>query len=172
MKIVRSIEIDYGHTLPHHYGFCNQIHGHRAKIECVFEGVVQNDIGESDHGMVMDFSICKKIMMQEIHEVLDHGFAIWNKEEEDFVMIRKDTWTTNPIPYEQLYKFSLLEIIRTRNSKVLELDRPPTAEVLGEYFFGKIEKALTNLDSLVKLVELVWWETPNNRAIVNEKTKY
>jgi 6-pyruvoyltetrahydropterin/6-carboxytetrahydropterin synthase len=162
MKIVRSIEIDYGHTLPDHYGFCNQIHGHRGKIECVFEGVIQNDIGESDHGMVMDFSICKKIMMHEIHEVLDHGFAIWDNDD-DQVVFETGNFTT---------VVRTLDFIKKRNKKVLVLDNPPTAEVLGEYFFDKIEKALTNLDSLVKLVELVWWETPNNRAIVNEKTRY
>ena len=42
MYVSRSIELDYGHTLPNHYSFCNQIHGHRAKVIAVVEGDIVN----------------------------------------------------------------------------------------------------------------------------------
>ncbi len=165
MRIVRRIEIDYGHTLPDHFGFCNQIHGHRGAIECHFEGCVNNEVGETDNGMVMDFKICKKVMMSTIHEELDHGFAIWKNHDADKATVYIHGGS-------DVYDLSTLEFIRSRNDKILELDQPPTAEVLANYFFKKIEKQLEHLDSFVKLVELHWWETPNNRAIVNAETKY
>lgn len=153
MKIVRKIEIDYGHTLPRHFGFCNQIHGHRGVIECVFEGIVKDEIEDSENGMVMDFAICKKIMMEEIHAVLDHGFALWKEAKYDVVNIGGK-------------EISTLEFISARNTKIVLLDQPPTAEVLGIYFFEKITLRLEKQDHAVRLVELIWHETPNNKAII------
>lgn len=152
MRIVRKIEIDYGHTLPKHLGFCNQLHGHRGVIECVFEGEVVNKSDRADNGMVQDFAVCKKIMMEEIHEVLDHGFAIWKNADADVVSIGG-------------FEFTVLEFVKVRNSKVLVLDQPPTAEVLGMYFFEKVFDRLKDSEG-VKLVELIWHETPNNKAVI------
>ena len=66
MKISRKIEIDYGHCLPEHYSFCKEIHGHRGVITCIFSGDINNESG-SDNGMIIDFAICKQIMMEQIH---------------------------------------------------------------------------------------------------------
>lgn len=167
MKIVRKIEIDYGHTLPKHLGFCNQIHGHRGVIECVFEGEIVVDPKRASNGMVMDFAVCKQIMMEEIHEVLDHGFAIWKNQDMDHVLVTpNEVIKENNVPM----RISTIDFIKARNNKVLVLDRPPTAEVLGAYFFEKIaerlEKRNTLTNEVVKLVELIWHETPNNKAVI------
>jgi len=47
MQISRKIEIDYGHTLPNHYSFCNQLHGHRGVIVATIEGPVVTEKGDS-----------------------------------------------------------------------------------------------------------------------------
>ena len=165
MIIVRRIEIDYGHTLPKHFGFCNQIHGHRGIIECHFEGDINNDFYDSKNGMVMDFSVCKRIMMREIHSVLDHGFAIWNRLDIDHFLVE-----TNEVIEDDntTIRVSTLDFIRARNEKILQLDDPPTAEILAKYFFKKINNALDGMPDKIKLKELHWWETPNNKAIAKE----
>ncbi len=54
MIIKRAIDIDYGHVLPDYVGFCNQLHGHRAKVIANFHGDVDIMVGEGTGGMILD----------------------------------------------------------------------------------------------------------------------
>ncbi len=138
IKISKTIELDYGHTLPNHYSFCSQIHGHRAKVIATVEGNICTESSNSSQGMVLDFSFLKKIMMDKIHLVLDHGFAVWKDDKED------------------------LEYIKNRNKKYLVTDLPPTAEYLAKWAFEQLEPEIpTNL----RLVSLDWYETPSSVAV-------
>ncbi len=137
MRISRKIEIDYGHTLPNSFSFCNQLHGHRGMIVATIEGLVIERKGDSEQGMVMDFKFLKEIMTEQIHEKLDHGFAVWKNDTED------------------------LDFIVKRNSRVLITDEPPTAEYLAKWAFNQI---CHHLPQGVILKQLRWYETPNNWA--------
>lgn len=138
--VTKIIEIDYGHTLPDHYGFCSQIHGHRAKIEVTVSGDVYKGEG-SKKGMVIDFSFLKHLMMKKIHAKLDHGFAVWKDDKEDLAFIKK------------------------RNTRFLITDLPPTAEILAEWAFREIKSALKKQVKEIVILERVrWWETPNSYA--------
>ncbi len=137
MRISRKIEIDYGHTLPNSYSFCNQIHGHRGVVVATVEGKVVNRSGDGEEGMVMDFKFLKEIMIQHIHDRLDHGFAVWKHDYED------------------------LEFITRRNSRVLITDEPPTAECLAKWAFNEIRDRLPDG---ITLRHIRWYETPNNYA--------
>jgi len=55
---------------------------------------------------VMDFKFLKEIMVEHIHDKLDHGFAVWKDDHED------------------------LDFIIKRNSRVLVTDEPPTVNAL------------------------------------------
>lgn len=137
MQITKNIELDYGHTLPNHYSFCNQIHGHRAKIQATIEGEIVTDANSSSQGMVMDFSILKEIMMTYVHGALDHGFAVWKDDTVDKIFI------TN------------------RNTKYLITDEPPTAEYLAKWAYNTICRFLP---SDIRLISVRWFETPNSWA--------
>lgn len=137
MRISRKIEIDYGHTLPNSFSFCNQLHGHRGVVVATVEGSVIQQEGDGEEGMVMDFKFLKDIMIRHIHDVLDHGFAVWKDDRED------------------------LEFILKRNTRVLITDEPPTAECLARWAFNQIRNKLPNE---VQLKEVTWYETPNNWA--------
>lgn len=137
MIISRSIELDYGHTLPNHYSFCNQIHGHRAKVVSYVQGEVDNQINNSSQGMVLDFKILKQLMMSEIHDVLDHGFAVWIDDEDD------------------------LKFIVKRNKKYLLTGEPPTAEYLAKWGFNQL---YSKLPKEIILQSLEWYETPTSVA--------
>ncbi|TLU82890.1 MAG: 6-carboxytetrahydropterin synthase [Chlorobium sp.] len=137
MRISRKIEIDYGHTLPNSYSFCNQIHGHRGVVIATVEGSVIHRRGDGEEGMVMDFKFLKEIMVTHIHERLDHGFAVWKHDYED------------------------LEFITKRNSRVLVTDDPPTAECLAKWAFNEIRH---RLPAGITLKQIRWYETPNNFA--------
>ncbi len=137
MRISRKIEIDYGHTLPNIFSFCNQLHGHRGVIVATVEGPIISREGDGEEGMVMDFKFLKEIMVRHIHDVLDHGFAVWKHDYED------------------------LEFIRKRNTQILITDEPPTAECLAKWAFYQIKD---QLPEEVILRQVRWYETPNNWA--------
>ena len=142
MKISREIGLDYGHTLPNHFSFCNQVHGHRARVIATVEGEVSKKMGDSSQGMLLDFKFLKASMMDKIHEVLDHGFAVWKEDKED------------------------LEFITKRNKKFLITDQPPTAEYLAEWAYNQI---VNEIPEGMKLTEIVWYETPNSCAVYTPK---
>lgn len=136
-KVTRKIGIDYGHTLPNHFSFCSQIHGHRGTIEMTVEGPIQDE--GSSEGMVMDFHFLKEALMEEVHDVLDHEFAVWEE----------DTGT--------------LEYIKERNNDPVILEDPPTAENLAKWAYNRIQDS-DHIPEDCELVRIRWQETPNNWA--------
>ena len=81
MIISKTIEFDMGHRIPYHKSKCRSPHGHRYMLTAYLQGDVVDLEGKSDHGMVMDFSDIKTILMKEVHDVLDHSFIYWEKDE-------------------------------------------------------------------------------------------
>ena len=142
MRISRKIENDYGHTLPNSFSFCNQLHGHRGVIVATVEGAVSTCKDDKEEGMVMDFHFLKELMVEHIHEKLDHGFAVWKDDHED------------------------LDFIMKRNSRVVVTDEPPTAECLAKWAFNQLCR---HVPEGVTLTRLRWYETPNNWADYEEK---
>jgi 6-pyruvoyltetrahydropterin/6-carboxytetrahydropterin synthase len=136
-KVTKSIELDYGHTLPAHYDFCSQIHGHRAKVQATVKGVINTTQGNSSQGMVLDFKILKDIMTVRVHNVLDHGFAVWKQDEKD------------------------RDFILSRNRKFLLTEDPPTAEYLARWAYESIKQ---DLPDNLELIMVRWYETPNSWA--------
>ncbi len=76
-KIRRWVETDTGHRVPNHSSKCRNMHGHRYRWEAELEGDVVTDVGASDEGMLMDFSEVSAILMQHIHDVVDHAFIVY-----------------------------------------------------------------------------------------------
>ena len=142
MRITRKIEVDYGHTLPNHYSFCNQLHGHRATVIVTVNGQVITKKGDSSEGMVLDFKILKQLMMEKIHDKLDHGFAVWKEDKEDLSFVTK------------------------RNSRYLITDGPPTAEYLAKWAYLQLKECLPEN---IKLKKLEWYETPNSSAMCEDE---
>lgn len=142
MYVTKSIELDYGHTLPNHYSFCNQLHGHRATIEATVAGDISEKEGDSSQGMVLDFKFLKDVMMRNIHDILDHGFAVWKNDQED------------------------LDYVIKRNTRVLITDAPPTAEHLAKWAYGQIMPEIPNG---LKLHKVKWYETPTSFATYTDE---
>lgn len=138
MEVKRYIELDYGHTLPNHYSFCNQLHGHRGRVEVTVVGDICTKSDDSSEGMVLDFKIIKELLMEKIHDVLDHGFAVWIKDVEDLAYVKK------------------------RNNKVLITQEPPTAEVLAKWAYNQLASSIRKHGLQLKSVS--WRETPSSVA--------
>ena len=152
MVVSKEIQLDYGHTLPNHFSFCNQIHGHRARVVAYVEGEVSPLGGDSSQGMVVDFKFLKAVMMEKVHDVLDHGFAVWEGDTEEIKAL-------GGFAGEEV---STLDFIRARNRKVLVTTDPPTAETLAKWAFDQIKPTIP---FGLTLVRVEWWETPSSCAI-------
>ena len=86
--IKRFVETDTGHRVPNHKSKCKHMHGHRYRWEAVIEGDIVQTSGVSDEGMLMDFSDISEILVNYIHDVVDHSFIVYEKDflEEDVII--------------------------------------------------------------------------------------
>lgn len=82
MLITKQIEFDAGHRIPNHKSKCRNFHGHRYKVEVSLEGPIKEATGDSDDGMVLDFSDIKNVLMMQVDARFDHGFIVWEKDTE------------------------------------------------------------------------------------------
>ena len=80
--IKRYVETDTGHRVPNHKSKCKHLHGHRYRFEAEIEGDVVQQSGVSDEGMLMDFRDISKILMEHVHDVIDHAFVLYQGDEE------------------------------------------------------------------------------------------
>ena len=80
--IRRYVETDTGHRVPNHKSNCRHLHGHRYRFEAEIEGDVVTVEGVSDEGMLMDFSDISAILMEHVHDVIDHAFVVYEGDED------------------------------------------------------------------------------------------
>ena len=80
-RIRRWVETDTGHRVPNHKSKCRNMHGHRYRWEAELEGDVITERGASDEGMVMDFSDVSEILTTYIHDIVDHAFIVYEKDD-------------------------------------------------------------------------------------------
>ena len=64
------------HALFNYDGLCRNIHGHSYKLQITVSGEPANEPGSPKDGMVIDFSILKKIILEQIISKLDHSLMI------------------------------------------------------------------------------------------------
>ena len=73
IRATKIFTFDAAHCLPGHKGKCADMHGHTYRLEVT---VTRTDnpvvAGDSDDGMVMDFSDLKQLVNQEIIDKIDH----------------------------------------------------------------------------------------------------
>jgi len=80
MLITRRLEFDAGHRIPNHNSQCKHLHGHRYAIEISLSGEVIATEGQSEQGMVMDFSDVKRIAKERVVDVWDHAFLVYRED--------------------------------------------------------------------------------------------
>lgn len=139
MQITRRLEFDAGHRIPDHKSQCRNLHGHRYVIEITLEGEVADAAGESDNGMVMDFSDIKSIAKNLVVDAWDHAFLAY----------KGDT--------------AVLDFLATLpNHKTVILEHIPTAENLARIAFTILAPAYqASYGRYLQLKKIRLYETPN-----------
>ena len=111
MKVRRSFWFEAAHSLPHHPGKCRELHGHSYELVVTVEGPV-----DPTSGMVIDFSDLKRVVREQVVQVLDHKFVndiIDNPTAENMTI-----WIWDRLR-EELRDLAEIELHETRNCSVV-----------------------------------------------------
>ncbi len=146
LTITRKLEFDAGHRIPDHKSQCRNLHGHRYTLEITLVGQVIEQEGNSDNGMIMDFSDVKALAKQHLVDVWDHAFLVYSGD----VAVR-DFLASLP------------------GHKTVMIDRIPTVENLARTAFDILKAVFTDrYGTGLCLHKLVLHETPNCWAEICE----
>jgi len=149
MIVVKQIEWDMGHRVMNHNSKCKNVHGHRYKMEVSLEGDIISKLGDSSEGMVLDFADVKIVAMKYVHDILDHGFMVWEKDEK-----LVNFFNENP---------ELKKIIVPFTS---------TAENIAKWVFTQLDDKYTDIFKTgLRLKSIRLWETPTGYVICNRDDK-
>lgn len=142
MFITRRLEFDAGHRIPNHASQCKHLHGHRYAIEITLSGDIITTEGQSEQGMVMDFSDVKRIAKEKVVDAWDHAFLVYRGDRAvcDF-------------------------LASMPGHKTVVLDVVPTAEHLAQTAFNILNEAYRDVyGNNLRLERVRIYETPNNWA--------
>ncbi len=83
IRLTKQFEFEMSHALLNYDGLCKNIHGHSYKLQITVLGEPMNEPGNPKDGMVLDFSILKKLVKENIVAPLDHSLMINNVNAHD-----------------------------------------------------------------------------------------
>ena len=148
-RIRRWVETDTGHRVPNHKSKCRHLHGQRYRWEAALEGEVVIERGVPDEGMLMDFSDVSRILEENIHDVVDHAFVVYEGDENarDALSIMGEGHRTLVVPFV------------------------PTAENLARWAFEQVEPHIkSSYGNTLRLRAFHVRETPKSWASWNAES--
>lgn len=137
LTLTRRFTFEMAHALNGYDGACRHIHGHSYKLYVTIEGTPSLDPSSPKLGMVIDFSVLKKIVNTAVVDKYDHA-----------LMLKSGTIAEG-----------LLSQMKGEWSNIVEVDFQPTCENLVVLIFNEIS---AQLPEGVKLHELKLYETENS----------
>ncbi|MEZ7988346.1 MAG: 6-carboxytetrahydropterin synthase [Candidatus Poseidoniaceae archaeon] len=142
-RIRRFVETDTGHRVPNHKSKCRHMHGHRYRFEAEIEGDTVQETGVSEEGMLMDFSDVSAILMEHVHDIVDHAFVVYEGDSE----ARKACEAMG------------------EGHRTVVVPFIPTAENLAKWAFEQVQPHIsTAYGNRLKLVAMHVRETPKSTA--------
>lgn len=138
IRVTRQFTFDMAHALFGHKGLCRNIHGHTYTLSITLLGRITNDPGNTEDGMVIDFSVLKDLVRQEVLLMYDHALVL-----------------NGSSPHKELNQ------VGANFEKVIYLDGQPTCENLVLKITETLNKCLPK-GMILHHVSLQ--ETPATRA--------
>jgi len=119
------------------------MHGHRYRFEAEIEGDTVQETGVSEEGMLMDFSDVSAILMEHVHDIVDHAFVVYEGDSE----ARKACDAMG------------------EGHRTVVVPFIPTAENLAKWAFEQVQPHIsTAYGNRLKLVAMHVRETPKSTA--------
>lgn len=79
IRVTKQFGFEMSHALLNYDGLCRNIHGHSYKLQITVTGEPLQEPGSPKDGMVIDFSVLKKLIQEQIISQLDHSLMINEK---------------------------------------------------------------------------------------------
>lgn len=73
-ELTKIFSFDTAHRLSFHSGKCKNLHGHTYRLEISISGE------RDSNGLIMDFGDLKRIVNDNIIQILDHATVIYEKD--------------------------------------------------------------------------------------------
>lgn len=159
--IEREIEFDSGHRVPDHASKCRSPHGHRYKVVAKVGSRTLESEGSST-GMVIDFGVVSQLLTEKIHDVLDHGWILYEGDAE----------LRHAFQCDELPEVDGHVIYNPMGWKIIPFPYTPTAENIAKWVY---EEIVFEVDNMSKPHHIVWlegvtvYETPKSAAIYERK---
>lgn len=134
VRITKEFHFEGAHALTGYDGKCRHIHGHSYKFYVTVKGEPVNDPCNPKNGMVLDFSLLKQIVNEQIVNLYDHA-----------LILSKDA--------------ALSLEIEAAYQNVILVDFQPTCENLVLHF---VELIRCKLPENVSLQSIKMYETPSS----------
>lgn len=146
LTITRKLEFDAGHRIPDHKSQCRNLHGHRYVLQITLSGEAVRREGQSDNGMIMDFSDVKSLAKEHLVDLWDHAFLV----HENDVAVKR---FLDSMP----------------DHKTVVLRRVPTVENLAAEAFDILKPVFRDrYGKHLRLSRLTLYETPNCWAEISD----
>lgn len=105
IRVTKRFHFEMAHALYEYDGLCRNIHGHSYNLEVTLIGEPRKNPGHPKDGMVMDFSVLKKLVKSEIVDRFDHALMV-----------------------NSLFPDSQIELLKKTTNRVIIVDFQPTSE--------------------------------------------
>ena len=76
IRITKKFNFEAAHALSNYDGPCRNIHGHSYKLNVTVAGSPSADISSPKYGMLLDFSVLKRIVNENIINKYDHSLML------------------------------------------------------------------------------------------------
>lgn len=138
IRLTKVFNFAMAHALHNYDGLCKNIHGHSYHFEVTVVGRPNEDKSSPKKGMLIDFSVLKKLINRELIDHLDHSLMLSQESDP-----------------------ALIQLLQKNYEKIVLVPFQPTTENMLSYFAEKI-KAVLPPD--VQLFSLKLKETDNSFA--------
>lgn len=139
IRLTKEFSFEAAHMLNGYDGACREIHGHSYRLFVTVRGIPVCEDSDPKSGMVMDFGLLKRIVMEEVVDRLDHAFIVRQSSDND----------------------ALLSAFDARFDRIVRVGYQPTCENMLADFAARIAR---RLPSQVELFALRLHETATSYA--------
>jgi 6-pyruvoyltetrahydropterin/6-carboxytetrahydropterin synthase len=168
--IKREIGIDAGHRIPTHGSKCAHLHGHRYRVIAEVSANNLHSQGEQS-GMVLEFAFLKKVMMDQIDRLCDHGLILFKEDPilDKFTILSPHRLAAEVAEKGYYFKAGHNPPIDMMDMKLLVIPHIPTAENLADFWYHLMQpEVLRESQNNAKLISVEVHETPNCIATYRE----
>ena len=76
IRITKQFVFETAHALWGYDGLCKNIHGHSYQLDVTVKGHVLDDKNNPKDGMVIDFSVIKDVVQEQVVSEFDHALLL------------------------------------------------------------------------------------------------